>query len=129
LHLVRRPPWRGLHPQPAVRPRGLPGRTRHGAPLRDRTAHLSADHSLRHTPHHTPRAMRAATPYTSGPFGPAAEKRLPFGRIPRVEDPRKVRTTMTDIFYSLESEVRSYSRSWSVEFVQASGATQTDASG
>ncbi|GAA4514707.1 diaminobutyrate--2-oxoglutarate transaminase [Brevibacterium yomogidense] len=36
---------------------------------------------------------------------------------------------MTDIFYSLESEVRSYSRSWPVEFVQASGATQTDASG
>ena len=36
---------------------------------------------------------------------------------------------MTDIFYSLESEVRSYSRSWPVEFVQASGATQKDSNG
>src|SRR5699024_5271361 len=78
-----------------------------------------------------PRALGAtgSTRPASGPFGPAAEKRLPSGRTPGVENPRKVRTTMTDIFYSLESEVRSYSRSWPVEFVQASGATQKDSNG
>ncbi|WP_291791643.1 diaminobutyrate--2-oxoglutarate transaminase [Brevibacterium sp.] len=36
---------------------------------------------------------------------------------------------MTEIYYTLESEVRSYSRSWPAEFVKASGATQTAADG
>lgn len=36
---------------------------------------------------------------------------------------------MNDIYETLESEVRGYSRSWPVEFVKASGATQTGENG